>query len=60
MALVTRVSRRQGCLGRIEDLHAPGRKALAVEARVQALQALAQVIIDNLPNTVYPADGSGS
>jgi LysR family hydrogen peroxide-inducible transcriptional activator len=28
--------------------------------RAQALQALAQVIIDNLPNTVYPVDGSGS
>ena len=28
--------------------------------RAQALQALAQVIIDNLPNTVSPVDGSGS
>jgi LysR family hydrogen peroxide-inducible transcriptional activator len=28
--------------------------------RAQALQALAQVIIDNLPNTVYPVDGPGS
>ena len=28
--------------------------------RAQALQALAQVIIDNLPNTVYPVVGSGS
>jgi len=28
--------------------------------RAQALQALAQVIIDNLPNTVYPVDGSGT
>ena len=28
--------------------------------RAQALQALAQVIIDNLPNTVYPVAGSGS
>ena len=28
--------------------------------RVQALQALAQVIIDNLPNTVYPVEVSGS
>jgi LysR family hydrogen peroxide-inducible transcriptional activator len=28
--------------------------------RAQALQALAQVIIDNLPNTVYPIAGPGS
>jgi LysR family hydrogen peroxide-inducible transcriptional activator len=28
--------------------------------RVEALQALARVIIDNLPNTVYPVSGSGS